>query len=34
MSRKGLASEQIVIPEGVKVSKEGTDLGCQRKGRE
>ena len=34
MTRKGLASKQIVIPEGVKVSKEGTDLGCQRKGRE
>ena len=34
MSQKGLASKQITVPESVKGCKEGTDLGCQRKGRE
>jgi hypothetical protein len=34
MSRKGLAWEQITIPESVKESKSGTDLGRQRKGGE
>ena len=34
MSRRGLAWEQISIPESVEESKSGTDLGRQRKGGE